>query len=242
MHRGLNRPRAGATRQVGAAVRPARRAHPAIRARQAAVGRSRVHVPPGHRRRATQVLRTRPAPVQVPCPPPHLACLGLSVGGPSLVHAFMPPTLRGTYPPASACWARALGGWTRPTQSRALVTGHWKAGGNEQSSLVSGSLLPSPYPATTAGSNGTTCPEPTRRQRRQAEEKAFPRASGAGGGAARRRRQTAPGTRGSGLFLGPRVRVFRNSSHRSASSRDGASAGSPVNAPDACAPRHASTA
>jgi hypothetical protein len=51
----------------------------------------------------------RGTPVQVPPPPPPSG-LGLAVGGPSLVHAFMPPTLRGTYPPALAgpapplCW------------------------------------------------------------------------------------------------------------------------------------------
>jgi hypothetical protein len=61
VHRGLNRPRAGA------AVRSARRAHPAIRICEAPIG-TRVHVPPGHRRRAgpVQGLRQRPLRARAP--------------------------------------------------------------------------------------------------------------------------------------------------------------------------------
>jgi hypothetical protein len=111
--------------------------------------------------------------VQVP-PPPPTSGLGLSVGGPSLVHAFMPPTLRGTYPPALAGPAPPLCWLGTPDSKPGIGYGPFEGRGERAASSREWlAAPPPPYPATTAGSNGTTCPEPTR-QRRQAEEKAVP--------------------------------------------------------------------
>jgi hypothetical protein len=104
-------------------VRSARRAHPAIRTREAAVG-SRVHVPSGHRRRATQVPRPRPAPgVRPQVLPQHRAVRHVSrIGSPASTPG--PYRRMSAAPSSSGHWHASSSYSALQVNRPAIVPGH----------------------------------------------------------------------------------------------------------------------